>query len=66
MALHEIPDDGYKHLATVDCPCRPKAVKRRQRSGVVRTVYVHTGTTRPAVTVPSADEAYDATHGGVR
>lgn len=41
MALHEIPADGYKHLSSPDCPCRPKARKRRASSGVLRTAYVH-------------------------
>lgn len=41
MALHEIPADGYKHLSSPVCPCKPKARKRRAPSGVIRTAYVH-------------------------
>lgn len=40
MALHEIPDDGVKHLPGKGCPCQPTSHKRRDR-GIVRTVYTH-------------------------
>lgn len=47
MALHEIPDDGVKHLGGKDCPCGPTARKRRVK-GVTRTVYTHHETTAAA------------------
>lgn len=40
MALHEIPADGAKHLASRDCPCGPKS-RKRMIKGIRRTVYAH-------------------------
>lgn len=40
MARHDIPDDGTKHIAGPECPCKPDGRKRLDR-GVMRTVYAH-------------------------
>lgn len=36
--MHEIPEDGTKHLTTPDCPC---GVTARKTDRTARTVYVH-------------------------
>ena len=72
MALHEIPVDGHKHLATRDCPCGPKAGKTRGQP--VRTVYRHQAGARKAAwaaELPPSEPAaagddHDETYGGAQ
>lgn len=58
VSMHQIPDDGTKHLRGRECPCGPQVAKRRV-SGVVRTVFAHNEMKRavPAgdVELPEAD-----------
>lgn len=53
MALHQVPDDGTKHLHVRDCPCRPTARKKRI-DGMMRTVYAHQEQTPPPAAVQPA------------
>lgn len=51
MSMHQVPDDGTKHLHVRDCPCNPKASKKRI-GGMMRTVYAHQEQTPPPVAPP--------------
>lgn len=40
MALHQVPDDGTKHVHVRECPCKPRVSKKRIE-GMMRTVIAH-------------------------